>query len=207
MAAGKNYNPWAQLSAHSDDGALHVVIETPKGSHNKFDFAPEHGLFKLGGVLPAGAVFPYDFGFVPGTLGEDGDPLDVLLLMDEPAFTGCLVPARLIGVIEANQTERDGETMRNDRLIAVAQKSYSHGDVTSLDDLNDNMLHEVEHFFASYNEVRDKHFEPLKRAGPQEAARLVTQGEQRLAKQKKRVQPASKAKPKSKKPSPTKKSR
>jgi inorganic pyrophosphatase len=70
--------------------------------------------------------------------------------------------------------------MRNDRLIAVAQKSYSHGDVTSLNDLNDNMLHEVEHFFASYNAARDKHFEPLKRGGPQEAARLVTEGEQRL---------------------------
>jgi inorganic pyrophosphatase len=102
-----------------DGGDLRVIIETPQGSRNKFDYDAELGLFKLGGVLPAGAVFPFDFGFVPSTTGGDGDPLDVLVLMDEAAFAGCLVEARLIGVIEAKQTERDGKTTRNDRLVAV----------------------------------------------------------------------------------------
>ncbi|HEX8201166.1 MAG TPA: inorganic diphosphatase, partial [Isosphaeraceae bacterium] len=98
-------NPFDRLGAFAvKTGELNVIIETPKGSRNKFDFDEELGLFKLGGVLPAGAVFPYDFGFVPATRGGDGDPLDVLVLMDEPAFVGCLVPARLIGVIEAEQT-------------------------------------------------------------------------------------------------------
>jgi inorganic pyrophosphatase len=82
-----------------DGDDLTVVIETPKGSQNKFTFEPRLNAFALTGVLPAGAVFPFDFGFVPSTLGEDGDPLDVLVLMDAPAFAGCVVPCRLIGVI------------------------------------------------------------------------------------------------------------
>ncbi len=107
-------SPFMGLSAFCNDGELwNVVIETPKGSRNKFDYDPELGLFRLGGVLPLGAVFPFDFGFVPSTLGGDGDPLDVLTLMDEPAFTGCLVTVRLLGVIEAEQSE-GGETTRND---------------------------------------------------------------------------------------------
>src|SRR5947209_2197127 len=105
-----------------DSGELYVVIETPKGSRNKYAFDEMKGLYKLKKVLPLGTLFPFDFGFVPSTLGDDGDPLDVLLLMDEPVFPGCLVAARLLGVIEAEQTE-DGETERNDRLIAVSAAS------------------------------------------------------------------------------------
>src|SRR5438876_43986 len=112
-------NPYGRLGPFNGDGELNVVIETPQGSRNKFTFDEELCLFKLGGVLPLGAAFPFDFGFLPDTMGQDGDPLDVLVLMDEPAFPGCLVPARLIGVIEAEQTEK-GKTERNDRLIAVA---------------------------------------------------------------------------------------
>src|SRR4051795_3890858 len=100
-----------------------VVIETPKGSRNKYRFDEELGLFVLGGVLPEGMSFPYDFGYLPATLGEDGDPLDVLLLMDEPAFCGCIVPSRLIGVIEAKQAEKNHKPRRNDRLLAVSVDS------------------------------------------------------------------------------------
>jgi inorganic pyrophosphatase len=151
------------------DGELNVVIEAPKGSRNKYAYDPEEALFVLKSVLPAGAIFPFDFGFIPSTLGEDGDPLDILVLMDEPAFPGCLVPSRLVGGIEAEQTERDGETVRNDRLIAVAAKSYTHRDVCSLDDLNANLIGEIEHFFASYNEIRGKRFQPVGRVGPEGA--------------------------------------
>jgi inorganic pyrophosphatase len=155
---------------------LNAIIETPKGSRNKFKFDTKLGMFKLSGVLPAGTVFPFDFGFVPSTLGGDGDPLDVLLLMDEPAFTGCLVPARLIGVIEAEQTERDGETTRNDRLIAVAADSHNHREVCSLSQISDNLVNEIEHFFVSYNEIKGKTFKPLGRAGPDRAEELVEEG-------------------------------
>ena len=160
----------------SKTGSLNVIIDTPKGSRNKFKYDDEHGLFKLSGVLPAGASFPYDFGYVPSTHGEDGDPLDVLLLMDDPAFVGCLVPARLLGVIEAEQTERTGETMRNDRLIAVAEDSITHRSLKSLSKLDENLLQQIEHFFVSYNAVKGKQFKPLGRFGPVRARRLIEEG-------------------------------
>jgi inorganic pyrophosphatase len=159
-----------------DSQELNVIIETPKGSRNKFNYDEESKLFKLGGVLPTGAVFPFDFGFVPATLGGDGDPLDVLVLMDEPAFTGCLVAVRLIGVIEAEQTERDGETTRNDRLIGVAAESRQHKDVRSLGALNETLVAEIEHFFVSYNQIKGKEFKPLGRFGPARALKLVEEG-------------------------------
>ena len=163
-----------------DSGDLLVVVETPKGSRNKFDYDEAYRLFRLGGILPAGAVFPYDFGFIPSTLGEDGDPLDVLLLMDEPAFAGCLVAARLLGAVTAEQDEGDGPS-RNDRLIAVAATSRNHRDVCSLDALGDNLLEEIEHFFVSYNAAKGKRFAPLGRAGPDEALRLIEEAGARFS--------------------------
>src|SRR6202030_2361459 len=105
------------------DGLLQVIVETPKGSRNKFSFDPEQEIFALKKVLPAGMVFPYDFGFLPKTIAPDGDPIDVLLLMDEPAFPGIAVRARLIGIIEGEQM--DGKKrIRNDRLVAVAEANH-----------------------------------------------------------------------------------
>lgn len=170
--------PPIRVPAFTDDGELcNVIVETPKGSRNKFDYDPELGLFRLGGVLPLGAVFPFDFGFVPSTVGGDGDPLDVLVLMDEPAFTGCLVTVRLLGVIEAEQTEQ-GETTRNDRLIAVAANSRSHREVHSLAQINANRVDEIEHFFVSYNAIKGKQFSPLGRFGPDRARQVVQAGMQ-----------------------------
>jgi len=163
---------WMRVPAFADDEHCNVIIETPKGSRNKFDYDPELGLFRLGGVLPLGAVFPYDFGFVPGTRGGDGDPLDVLVLMDEPAFTGCLVVVRLLGALEAEQTE-SGATMRNDRLIAVAAASRNHREVGSLDQITANRIDEIEHFFVSYNQSKGKQWKPLGRSGPAQARRIV----------------------------------
>src|SRR4051794_22475919 len=144
---------------------LNVIIETPKGCRNKYKYDDDLHLFELGGVLPAGAGFPFDFGFVPSTKGEDGDPLDVLILMDEPAFPGVLVRARLIGVIEAMQTERDGKKQRNDRLIAVAAKSNEHRSLRAMAEVSKELLDEIEHFFESYNRIRGKTFKPLRRKG------------------------------------------
>ena len=92
-----------------DKQLLRVVIETPKGSRNKFAFDAEQHMFQLKKVLPAGMAFPYDFGFVPSTLAEDGDPVDVLVLMDEPAFPGCVLSCRPVGVIEGEQKSKEGK--------------------------------------------------------------------------------------------------
>jgi inorganic pyrophosphatase len=148
------------------------IVETPRGSHNKFKYLPEHGLFGLHRVLPTGSVFPFDFGFVPSTKAEDGDPIDVLVLMEDAVFPGCLVPGRLIGVIEAKQTE-DGKTKRNDRLLGVAQCSRLHADVRNIKELDDRLLTEIEHFFKSYDEMEKKVFKPIGRRGPGRAAKLI----------------------------------
>jgi len=102
MPSRRRQHNSARLPPFDDEsGTLNAVVETIAGSRNKFAYDEKLGLFRLKGVLPAGASFPFDFGFVPSTKGEDGDPLDVLVLMDEPAFAGCLVPARLLGVTPA----------------------------------------------------------------------------------------------------------
>jgi inorganic pyrophosphatase len=131
--------PTKLKAINKKDGTLQVIVETPKGCRNKFAFDPEQGIFALKKVLPAGMVFPYDFGFLPQTLAEDGDPIDVLLLMDEPAFSGCAVRARLIGVIEGEQL--DGKkTVRNDRLLAVAEANHMYANIKSLEDLPKKFL-------------------------------------------------------------------
>lgn len=155
-----------------DGDELNVIIETSKGSQNKYAYEPRFGTFVLDGVLPAGAVFPFDFGFVPSTIGEDGDPLDVLVLMDAAAFTGCIVASRLIGVIEAEQTE-NSKTFRNDRLIAVAVKSITHRSLRDISDVSGDLVGQIEHFFISYNMAKGKEFEPKGRSGQERALTLV----------------------------------
>jgi inorganic pyrophosphatase len=175
-------HPISRLDPFEDDETLHVIIETPKGSRNKFKFDPDRGLFELGSVLPAGAVFPFDFGFVPGTKADDGDPVDVLVLMDEPAFPGCLIRSRLIGVIEADQVERDGTQTDNHRLIAVATNSWAHHDVATIEDVGDRVLEEIEHFFVSYNAAKYKTFTPRGRYGAKRARRIVEDAIEKKAK-------------------------
>src|SRR5499427_1663121 len=110
-----------------------AIIETPKGCRNKFDYDPDSNLFRLGGLLPEGMMFPFDFGFIPSTVGDDGDPLDVLVLMDAPAHVGCLMDVRIVGLIEAEQTEK-GKTETNNRLLGIAVHSYDHEDLKSIAD-------------------------------------------------------------------------
>lgn len=176
MSLNCNSHPLIELEAiDSESGAVNAIIDTPKGSRNKFKYDEKSGLFRLGGTLPLGAVFPFDFGYIPSTSAADGDPIDILILMDEPAFPGCLVPAKLIGVLEAHQTEGK-KTTRNDRLIGVAAESRNHSHIRFLGDLNSNLVHEIERFFVSYNETKGKQFEVLGRYGPERAATLVRTG-------------------------------
>jgi len=161
-----------------ESGDVNVIVDTPKGSRNKYAFDVELGLFLFKNVLTTGHYFPYNFGYIPGTLAGDGDPLDVLIIMDEAVFTGCLVRCRLIGVIEAEQTELSGETMRNDRLIAVASKSVAHDHIRSLGDLGDPLVKQIEHFFVSYNEAKGKKFVPLARSSADNARELIKDSEQ-----------------------------
>jgi len=124
---------------------VNVIVDTPRGSRNKFKFDEKSGCFKLSRILSAGHVFPYDFGSIPGTRGEDGDALDVLMLMDEPTFPGCLITARLIGVIVACQTEK-GRKISNDRLIAVPQTPVNKPTIREFSELGTVWVEQIEHF-------------------------------------------------------------
>lgn len=148
--------------------SVDIIIETPKGSRNKIKYDPTTKAFKLSKVMPEGMMFPYDFGFVPSTKSDDGDPLDVLVLTDAPLFPGCHVTCLLIGAIEAEQEEK-GKTNRNDRLIAVAEQSLLYSEVKSIDDLNSTVLKQIEAFFVNYQRVRNIRVKILGRRGPQSA--------------------------------------
>ena len=165
-----------KLEPFDSDGDLNVIIETPKGYRNKFSYDEKLGLFRLKKALPEGMVFPLDFGFIPGTLGGDGDPLDVLVLNDEPAFPGCLVRARVLAIIEAEQTDQKGKRNRNDRLIAAALLEEPAAEAAP-DELGKRRLHEIEQFFAAYNELEGKKFKVLRERGPKHAKQLVKQAQ------------------------------
>jgi inorganic pyrophosphatase len=162
----------AKRPTPSKSGIVGVTIETPRGSRNKLKYEPAKKMYSLSKILPEGMVFPYDFGFVPGTKAEDGDPLDVLVLTDEPLFPGCLVDCRLIGVIELTQ-EESGKKERNDRLIAVALASLLYADVKDLAGLNAVVLNQVEEFFVNYQRVRNITVTILGHHGPDRAREVL----------------------------------
>jgi inorganic pyrophosphatase len=157
-------------------GFVQVIIETPAGSRNKFAYDPDQAIFALKKVLPAGMVFPYDFGFLPRTMAPDGDPIDVLLLMDEPAFAGCAVKARLIGVIEGEQLERKKRT-RNDRLVAVAEANHMYANIRSFKDLPGKWLDELQDFFVNYHGLEGKKYKLLGCKGQEVAFRLIKEAQ------------------------------
>jgi inorganic pyrophosphatase len=164
-----------------DDDIVQVIIETPKGSRNKYAFDAEQKVFELSKVLPAGMAFPYDFGFIPSTLAEDGDPTDVLVLMDEPAFPGCLLKCRTIGVIEGEQGSGK-KIQRNDRIVAIEQMNHSYAHVKHIDDLGKKFVKELEQFFVHYHQLTGKEYRILDVKGPAEARRRMKDGMRALKK-------------------------
>jgi inorganic pyrophosphatase len=155
-----------------DKDLLRVVIETPKDSRNKFAFNPRQQFFELRKVLPAGMEFAYDFGFVPSTLAPDGDPTDVLVLMDEPAFPGCVLLSRIVGAIEGEQYDKKLRE-RNDRIIAVEKDAHSFASIMSVDDLGKEFANELEEFFTNYHRMWRQEYKVLRLTGPNRARKLV----------------------------------
>lgn len=182
MTRSARHTILSEIDPFTKDDDLRVVIETPRGSRNKYSYDSDCDCLQLSTVLPEGMVFPYDFGFIPSTLGEDGDPLDILILMEEPVIPGCVVRARLIGAIEAEQKEKEEGWMRNDRLIAVAAHAQTHDGAKRLSDLRPHLVSEIKEFFITYNKLRDRKFKPSNEAGPNEARKLIEAGMKRFKK-------------------------
>jgi inorganic pyrophosphatase len=153
-------------------GCLQAIIETPKGSRNKYAFDPDQNVFALKKVLPAGMAFPYDFGFIPSTLAEDGDPMDVLALMDEPGAVGCLLRCRVIGIIEGEQGKKK-DRERNDRIVAIEEDNHRFADIKNVKDLGKEFLTELEDFFVNYHQLSGKKYRVLDAKGPNEAASRI----------------------------------
>lgn len=155
-----------------DGGTLRVVIETPRGSRHKYAWSDELHAFELRQTLPSGMTWPYDYGFVPQTLGGDGDAVDVLVLMDEAAFPGCVLSVRVIGAFEL---EKNGE--RNDRyvtcLLPSKEASLSTDGYDTLSDLPDQLLSEMENFLTLYSAQKGNEIRILGRVESKQARERV----------------------------------
>lgn len=130
---------------------MNVIIEIPKGAKNKYEIDKHTGLIKLDRVMHSAQDYPFDYGFVPQTLWDDGDALDIVLLTTHPLFPGLLVEARPIGLMHMI----DGG-MADEKVIAVAAGDPRYADVKDITDANQHVLKEIAHFFATYKQIQKK---------------------------------------------------
>ena len=169
-------NPYQIETRDPESGHVRVVVDTPAGSSNKYKFNESTGLFEVARILPAGMSFPCDFGSIPSTRADDGDPLDAVVLGLAPAFAGCLVQVRLLGVLRAIQTEHT-KKVRNDRLIGIALTPVNRSTFRSLRDLSPEQLYSIEQFFISYNRAQARDFRITGHAGAREAMAILRRAE------------------------------
>jgi len=153
-------------------GTIEIIVETPKGSPFKYKYDKKKEWFEVHKALPVGLVFPYDFGFIPNTKGEDGDPLDVLLFSEFSFLQGSMLECRVIGSMKAHQTSGK-ETIRNDRIFVIPEVKGLHPDYESLEDIQQEKLKEIENFFIYYNSIQQKIFTPLGILSPKETIKII----------------------------------
>ncbi|NLU96157.1 inorganic diphosphatase [Chitinophaga sp. Ak27] len=153
--------------------SIFVTIESPKGSREKFDYDPKNNRFLLKKILPMGMFFPFDYGFIPGTRGEDGDPLDAFVLSDVKTFPGCVIECKLLGAIKAEQRERDGTVVRNDRYLFTPVVNGHKRNPFDGVGLEQDELKELVDFFVNYNEIDGKKFRFIAFVDAKEALRKI----------------------------------
>jgi len=152
------------------DGAVNVVVETPRGADVKYKHDPETGCTTVSRALPAGIRYPFDWGFIPSTRAPDGDPIDAMIVWECATYPGVVVPCRLIGVLQVEQTDRaSGRRQRNDRLFAVPVKAPRLDDVRTIFDVPERTRAELEQFFLAVVAFEGKALALLGFAGPAEA--------------------------------------
>jgi len=154
---------------------VEAIIEIPKGGRVKYKVDQELGILRFDKVLPMGMVFPFNFGSIPSTLAPDGDPLDVIVLMEEPLAVGSMVTVELAAAIEAMQEQKD-KTIRNDRIISVLPAPEGQEPAQPP---TPEQIEEIESFFIAYNQLQDRRFVPLARGGSDRAKELLAQARAR----------------------------
>ncbi len=154
---------------------VRMVVEIPRDSSNKYEFDSELGLFRLARSLYSPIHYPGDYGFLPGTIAEDGEPLDILCLVNIPSFTGCVCYVRPVAVL----VTRDGE-LRDHKILAVHVRDPRHEQIKALPDVNEHTIREIEHFFSSYKEL-EGHIMILEGWRNYDAAeRIITESRERF---------------------------
>ncbi|MGB3401889.1 MAG: inorganic diphosphatase [Microcoleaceae cyanobacterium] len=141
----------SKIPATPKPDLINVLIEIPAGSKNKYEFDKDLEAFALDRVLYSSVQYPYDYGFIPNTLADDGDPLDGMVLMDQPTFPGCVIAARPIGMLEMI----DGGD-RDEKILCVPDKDPRFTEVKSLKDVSPHRLEEIAEFFRSYKNLEKK---------------------------------------------------
>jgi inorganic pyrophosphatase len=171
--------PYELMARDPESGDVRAVIDTPAGSRNKYKYDKACRLFRVARVLPEGMSFPHDFGSIPGTCAEDGDPLDVLVLGLAPTFPGCLVNVKLLGILGAVQVERR-KRIRNDRLLAAAVTPVNTPALADIGSIDPEQLKAIRHFFESYNRAQGREFRITRTAGRRQAESALARAERRF---------------------------
>jgi inorganic pyrophosphatase len=160
------------LPAFTEDGDAHVVVETPRGSRAKFAYDPKLETFALTKSLLTGLTYPHDWGFVPSTKAEDGDPLDIMVIHDAATFPGLVLTCRVIGILQIRQNSK-GKAERNDRLFAVPRRSHAERGLRDVQELSKPFREELEKFFIATDELEDKKLDIIGWKGPKVALKAI----------------------------------
>ena len=160
------------LPPYTEDGDVHVVVETPRGSRAKFAYDPKIEAFTMTKSLLTGLTYPHDWGFVPSTKADDGDPLDVMVIHDAATSPGIVLTCRIIGILQIEQKSKE-KTERNDRLFAVPRRSHSEKGLRDVRDLSRSIQQELEKFFIATDELEDKKLEIIGWKGPKMATKAI----------------------------------
>ena len=153
--------------------SIEVIIETTAGSAVKYNYDRGASVFKVKKVLPLGMVFPYHFGFIPNTIGDDGGALDAMIISEHGSFSGAHLNCRLIGALMASQKEKGKKSLRNDRFFFISVDSLLYEHIKTINDFGVKHNHQLKQFFINYNKAEDKIFTPIKVIGPAQAVPLI----------------------------------
>jgi inorganic pyrophosphatase len=169
------------LPARTGNGAIHAIVETPRGARAKLKYEPDLGGFVLSKSLMLGLTYPYDWGFIPSTLADDGDPLDIMIIHEAATSPGLILRCQVIGALLTVQRKKGKKKERNDRLIAVPAHSHIEKKVDHVRDLPPEARDELEKFFIATDELEDKTLKFEGWVGPKRTLRLLKDSEKRFA--------------------------
>lgn len=150
-----------------------VVIETTRHSIGKYFYDKEEKCFRLKKLLPLGMSFPYDFGMIRDTQGEDGDPVDAMVITECDTYPGVQIRCRIIGALLANQRSPGKKTIRNDRFFFIPEESYAYEHIKDIKDFSKRHNRQLQEFFVNYNRLENKEFIPLKLINAVQAKKLL----------------------------------